>query len=273
MRQIEIAQLYDSEYSVTVINVLKQHWRSAKSFDCNGRPKRYNLLLYIDGCKAEYTLKNGTTFSVSSGAVVYTPANSQYRVRFYDFESENSSTTGINFLLYDAENEPFVLSNKIEVFNTENANYKLMFNSISNFSEANVVCHGKVKSIMYDLIFKISEFYRKDHYNKYRIIEKGINYLEWEDDQSLKIADIAQMCNISEVYFRRLFREYSGMSPVKYRNEKRMQRAKNYLLHTTLSIGEIAHRLGFPDDSYFIKSFREKTGVTPSEYRKNLKEN
>ena len=87
------------------------------------------------------------------------------------------------------------------------------------------------------------------------------------------MADIAQMCNISEVYFRRLFREYSGMSPVKYRNEKRMQRAKNYLLHTTLSIGEIAHRLGFPDDSYFIKSFREKTGVTPSEYRKNLKEN
>ncbi|MBQ7105897.1 MAG: helix-turn-helix transcriptional regulator [Clostridia bacterium] len=267
MKEIEIAQLYDNDYSVTVINALKQYWKTIKRFSCIGRPKKYNLLVFLDGCSAEYILKDGRKFIADSGSVVYSPANAEYSVRFYDFKDKNSNTIGINFLLYDKEGEPFVLDNDLKVFNAENSNYKLIFNRMSNLSEANIVCVGKIKSLMYDLIFKISEFYRKDYYNKFSIIEDGINYLESDEEQLLKIDEIAQMCNVSEVYFRKLFKEYSGVSPAKYRTERKIVRAKNYLQQDTMSVAEISDRLGFSDVSYFIKTFKECVGVTPKQYR------
>lgn len=268
MKEIEIAQLYDYDYSVTVINALKQFWRTIKRFSCIGRPKKYNLLVFLDGCSAEYTLTDGRKITAESGSLVYTPANSEYSVRFYDFKSNDSNTIGINFLLYDKSNVPFVLDKEIKVFGGENSNYKPIFNHISNRSEANTVCTGKIKSLMYDLIFKMSEFYRKDYYNKFSIIEEGINYLESDEEQLLKIDEIAQMCNVSEVYFRKLFKEYSGVSPAKYRTDRKITRAKNYLQHHSMSVAEISDRLGFADVSYFIKIFRECVGVTPNQYRK-----
>jgi len=52
---------------------------------------------------------------------------------------------------------------------------------------------------MYDLLFKLSEYYRTDYCGKYRIISKGITYHEQEEKQELKIGEIASLCNVSEV--------------------------------------------------------------------------
>lgn len=268
MQKIEIAQLYDYDYSVTVINALKQYWRTIKRFSCIGRPKKYNLLVLLDGCSAEYTLKDGQKIIANSGSIVYTPASSEYTVRFFDFKEKESNTIGINFLLYDKEGEPFLLEDGIKIYTAENANYRLIFGRMSELSEANVVCTGKIKSLMYDLIFKVSEVYRKDYYNKFSIIEEGINYLESDEEQLLRIDEIAQMCNVSEVYFRKLFKEYSGVSPAKYRTDRKIVRAKNYLQQHAMSVAEISDRLGFSDVSYFIKIFKEYVGVTPNQYRK-----
>ncbi|MBO5725826.1 MAG: helix-turn-helix transcriptional regulator [Clostridia bacterium] len=268
MKEIGIAQLYDYDYSVTVINALKQYWKTIKRFSCIGHPKKYNLLVFLDGCSAEYTLKDGRKIIAESGSIVYSPATSEYSVRFFDFKSSDSNTIGVNFLLYDEDGQPFVLDKQIKVYTAENSNYKLIFNRMSTLSEANTVCLGKIKSLMYDLIFKISEVYRKDFYNKFSIIESGINYLESDEEQLLKIDEIASLCNVSEVYFRKLFKEYSGVSPAKYRTERKIVRAKNYLQQHSMSVAEISDRLGFADVSYFIKIFKECVGVTPNQYRK-----
>ncbi len=268
MKEIEIAQLYDCDYNITVINALKQYWKTIKRFSCIGHPKKYNLLVLLDGCSAEYTLKDGRKFIAESGSIVYSPAASEYSVRFFDFKTNDSNTIGVNFLLYDKDGLPFVLDKEIKIFGGENPNYKLIFSRMSTLSEANTVCLGKIKSLMYDLVFKISEVYRKDYYNKFSIIENGINYLESDEEQLLKIDEIAGLCNVSEVYFRKLFKEYSGVSPAKYRTERKIARAKNYLQQHSMSVAEISDRLGFADVSYFIKTFKESVGVTPNRYRK-----
>lgn len=270
MKTLNILDLYEYDYSVNVINALKQFWKTLNYFCCFGSPKCYNMLLFLDGCKAEYTLKNGEKIYAQKGDIVYTPVGSEYSVFFYDFEEADSNTIGINFLLYDSKNLPFALSDKIEIFRADNANYLSIFNKIDNYCEANIICKGKIKSVMYDLIFKLSEYYRKDYCNKYRTIAKGITYLEQNEEQILKISEIADMCNVSEVYFRKLFKDYSGMSPVEYRITTKICRAKNYLKQDGLTVAEISDRLGFEDVSYFIKQFRERTGVTPNDYRRKF---
>lgn len=163
-------------------------------------------------------------------------------------------------------------SDRITVFTPDNANYKSIFNKLSLYSEADVIYIGKIKSVMYDLLFKLSEYYRTDYCGKYRIISKGITYHEQEEKQELKIGEIASLCNVSEVYFRKLFKEYSGMSPTEYRTLARLCRAKVYLRENRLSLAEISDLPGFGDVSYFIKLFREANGITPREYRNQIEE-
>ena len=47
MKAVNIKDLYDADYSVIVINALKQYWKSSKRFNCIGAPKRYNILVYL----------------------------------------------------------------------------------------------------------------------------------------------------------------------------------------------------------------------------------
>ena len=86
--------------------------------------------------------------------------------------------------------------------------------------------------------------------------------------QEKSVDEIAQMCNVSVNYFERLFKEYSGMTPTKYRIAGKVSRAKLILETSSLSIEEIAEELNFSDSAYFCRCFKSNVGMTPSQYRK-----
>ena len=58
-----------------------------------------------------------------------------------------------------------------------------------------------------------------------------------------------------------------GVSPSKWRNEKRILLARELLLTTDLSIDEIAQKTGFYDTPYFYKKFLDTVGMPPKKYR------
>ena len=269
MRKIEITKLYDTDYSVRVINTLTQHWKKGRHFNCIGTPKQCDMLLYLNNCDAVYKLKNGEKIFAKKGSVVYVPLHAEYLLELHTGSDELCKTTHINFLLFDEALIPFVLSDRIEVFSADIANYPSIFHKIDHYGNANLQCHGKIKSIMYDLLFQLSQHYFKNHLRKYAMIERGIEYLDYDQEQALSVAEIAKLCNVSEVYFRKLFKEYSGVSPAEYRTAAKICKAKNYLTQEELSIADISDLLGFGEVSYFIKVFRQRVGVTPAKYRVN----
>lgn len=266
MRIIPIQELYNYNYSINVINSLKQYWKSTKKFNCINFPKQTNILLYLDNCNAEYILKNGEKISAKSGEIVYCPINCEYNVQFYNFKDENSNTIGVNFHLLDENNDPFVLSDNILIFKPA-IEYKLLFSKINKNSESAVVCYGKMKSGMYDIISKLSASPRAEKLQKFDVIAKGIVYIEENPELNLSIAEIAKMCNVSESHFRRLFREYSGFSPISYITKHKIEQAKTYLVYGILNMNEIAEHLGFTDAAYFSKIFKAEVGMTPTEYK------
>ena len=271
MKKISLFELYSLNFNIMNLTVIKQFWRSQKIFDCIGNPKRYNTFVYLNGCNAEYTLKNGEVIKAESGSVIYTPLGSEYKVKFYGFKSKNSCTIGVNLILQNTKKTSFILSDNIMFFDDDNSNYKALFDQINRYNSAPLVCNGKIKSIIYDLLFHLSEDAREDVRDKYAIISKGIDYLENDVRQELQISEIAELCNVSEVYFRKLFKEYSGSTPSEYRIKTKIHKVKAYLRTTNLTIAEIAERLNFTDASYLIKIFRELEGITPLEYKKTIK--
>ena len=75
------------------------------------------------------------------------------------------------------------------------------------------------------------------------------------------------MVNISPYYFSKVFKEESGLNFIEYLTNIRIDKAKELLDSTSLSIKEICVSCGYTDPNYFSRSFKKKVGVTPTEYK------
>ena len=104
----------------------------------------------------------------------------------------------------------------------------------------------------------------------YNSIKKGVDLLECEWNKNFGIKRYARACVMSETNFYIRFKEWSGVTPVKYRNKIRVSAAKSLLVNSNISIGEISSRIGFDDQYYFSRIFKKMTGVSPRKYRQGI---
>lgn len=106
-------------------------------------------------------------------------------------------------------------------------------------------------------IVSVFEKQLKTYYSEKKALELGVPAIE----------RFAQHANLSQHYFSDLIKKETGRSPKDHINEFIVERAKNMLLSTELSISEIAFDLGFNYPHYFTRLFKSKTGKTPGAYR------
>lgn len=103
------------------------------------------------------------------------------------------------------------------------------------------------------------------------ILEPAVKYMERHyRDEGLSNTRLARQLNISEVYFRKLFKEKYGTTPHKYLLNLRLERAKQLLSDRALPVTLIAEECGFSGVYHFCKAFKENVGQTPTAYRRSL---
>ena len=86
-------------------------------------------------------------------------------------------------------------------------------------------------------------------------------------DEEFTLEELAQQFHVNSSYLSSLFVKKIGMSFSYYRNNLRIQRAKELLLHSDRSVSEIALEMGYGSISYFNRVFKEMVGITPVQYR------
>ncbi|HBF28062.1 MAG TPA: AraC family transcriptional regulator [Rhizobium sp.] len=92
-------------------------------------------------------------------------------------------------------------------------------------------------------------------------------YLTEHFQEPVAVADLAQICALSQSYFIKAFKESFGRTPYRWLSEYRVARARD-LLKSDISIAEIAIECGFSDQSHMTRSFRELVGVAPGQFRR-----
>jgi AraC-like DNA-binding protein len=101
-----------------------------------------------------------------------------------------------------------------------------------------------------------------------RGMDRAIGMIHAKYWEALTIPGLAELAGMSVDNFERKFRNLLRETPLKYLNRVRMRAACGLLLHTQLSVGEIARQAGFSDQSYFSKRFFAHLRIKPIEYRR-----
>ena len=79
---------------------------------------------------------------------------------------------------------------------------------------------------------------------------------------------LAERMHGSPYHLQRMFKHSRGVTPAQYAQEKRIERAKQLLSGTRLSVAAVAAQVGMPNSAHFATVFAAKTGVTPTHYRR-----
>ena len=125
----------------------------------------------------------------------------------------------------------------------------------------------RCNAILYQILFECCSEHGEDDIRDSRI-RKSIEYLsENYRKKDLTVSEIARKSYVSEVFFRKLFKEEFGISPQKYIVRLRFQNAKSLISTGYFSLKEVADRSGYSDYKYFSVEFKKHVGVSSSEYR------
>ncbi len=99
-----------------------------------------------------------------------------------------------------------------------------------------------------------------EYFNNDNLIEKRLPTVQ----------EIARAINVSPNYLSSLLKVLTGQSTQQHIHDKLIEKAKEKLSMTTLSISEIAYELGFEHSQSFSKLFKTKTSLSPMEYRQSF---
>ena len=100
-----------------------------------------------------------------------------------------------------------------------------------------------------------------------RQLSQVLDYIDTYLEQNIKLTDLAQLLDMSQFHFSRLFKQSIGLTPHQYLSQQRVERAKELLKKTDRLIIDIALECGFSSHSHLSKQFRQFTGMTPKTYR------
>lgn len=99
------------------------------------------------------------------------------------------------------------------------------------------------------------------------IIDRAKEYIMTHYQKDISLDDVSREVDISPYYFSKLFKEATGDNFIEYLTNLRIEKAKELLDNTDLSMKEICVRVGYANPNYFSRIFKKNVGVTPTEYK------
>jgi AraC-like DNA-binding protein len=101
-----------------------------------------------------------------------------------------------------------------------------------------------------------------------RQLVRATAFLEAHCFETIRLADLAAMIDLSQTHFSHAFKTSTGMPPHRWQMHSRIRKVQELLLAGEAPLIEIANTAGFSDQAHFTRVFKDIVGVTPAEWRR-----
>lgn len=241
--------------NIDILNVARE-----KNFKMHHSCRSKHAFIYtVSGMMCNTFLdEDGRNIYVKAGELIFIPKNCNYIGTYFEEGTE------IKIVQFDiiGENLPLYLRSPQKIDYPEAAE---QMDSFFKPLKANAISHPfYYLSRIYELLWQIDISYSKIP-SKYKKLQPALSEMTEHYDRNEKIAYYASLCDMSEVNFRRLFHEYTGLSPIEYRNDIRLNNARIKLQSGEYNVTEAAEASGFSNLSFFTRLYKKKFGYTPKE--------
>ena len=221
----------------------------------------HGLVLNDADLVEEYSFSDGTVLHTEGGSLYYLPKHASYTVKRI---AGDGGCYAINF---DAElaDQPFCLKPR-------NADgLRRYFKSAADEWRVHGACRiPAAMEAVYGIVYAMKRELEREYMpaERYGLIAPAVELLSSQFcDPQMTVASLARACNMSEVYFRRIFVNRFGISPKEYLIRRRMEYAAQLIASGEFAIAEIALMCGYGEPCHFSREFRRHVGVSPRTYR------
>ena len=220
----------------------------------------HGLILNGELTKSDYYFSDGRVLHTTTNDFFYLPRGSTYHVKI----REGGECYAMNFEAQISD-EPFVMRLR------DVEGVRKLFRGAAKCWKA----HDPIREMiamraLYEIVLTmIAEQDRE--YQPSASMEKlspAMAVIESRfTDNALSVSELAALCGMSEVYFRKRFADRFGVSPKEYLIRMRIDYAKSLLASEQFSVGEVAALCGYAEPCHFSREFVRRVGVAPSQYR------
>lgn len=244
-------------------DVFKHRW-TTRSFDYTHtfRPN-YGIMLLTKG-KIDFKSNDGE-LCANEGNIIFLPKKSFYEAVF------RIEFGAVENYLINFETDKVLLKGEKPMLVSESASPDevTMFEKIVEGGYSSDGSAFKRKGMLYLLMDSIFNDNAEEESESDKVLNKAKRMLQ--SNQNYSMGEIARECCVSESGLRKIFKKKIGISPVQYKIDEKITRAKYLLESTDKSLEEISEVLNFFDTAHFCRIFQKYTGMSPGRYSKNKK--
>lgn len=223
-------------------------------------------LIYVSRGTAE-VVSGGKKIAVASGDLFYIPEKTNYSTKWFGSPDIEYYCLHAVSKHYDVavQSVRFALQRLPSLSNEDTgARIRTIFQLMSTGDRISKI---KAISLYYALYAEVLPLLQEEQVEQvHPALNRAAQMIDDDFCANTPIGEIAKACFISESRLYHLFQQQLKMSPVAYRNRRRIERATE-LLRTEMSIEEICGEVGFHSPVYFREIFKKHTGISPTKYR------
>lgn len=222
----------------------------------------HGFVINNETSEKDYYFSDGTVMHTGPNELFYLPKGSTYYIE----ESVKGTCYAINFDA-DIEDKPFC----IKLRNNEDLlkNFK---KACVEWKKQSALKNSYALRAVYDFIIQVQKEQQKKYFSRESlgIISPAIEHIAINfANPDISVYELASLCGISDVYFRKLFFNKFGVTPKTYIISKRIEYAKQLLESRQFSVLEVAQMCGYEEQCHFSREFRKHVGVSPAVYKKS----
>jgi AraC-like DNA-binding protein len=271
-----ITDLIHQSIDAEIFEIFPESWDRQREFSLyRSRPRPCSAFLFVQSDIEVSFSGDFGEIRAKKGDIVFIPEGAKYTATVIRRSGSRIGTYTVNFDLFSKDREKLLLSERISVLASRQdtlfeRRIKELSDTVHRLEDAeNAESYNKIraKGDFFLLLAAISDTLTVND-DSYYPIRRGVDAFQNEWNKNERIEKYAELCGVSETYFYRCFKRWSGVSPVEYRNNLRLSGAESLLKCTDMQIQEISSEVGFTDPFYFCRIFSQRYGISPRQYRK-----